>query len=126
MDFNIVNYLAGLTAYQLDDRVYERIAMERNAYGITEFSSLSKEKIELMEADILLAVYTGPTTLASVSQSHSGFSQTVGAQTVSDREVLYNRICAIYKKYNDSKLADVESSAGYIEIIDESAYENDC
>lgn len=123
MEFNIVDFLAGLTAYQFDDRVYTRVATERGALGISDFRTLTREQIDLMKADLLLVAYEAPTTMASVSNSHNGFSQTIGSQTITDKESLYNTIYSIYKKYNDEKVTELEEAKGGITIIDESKYE---
>lgn len=124
MDFNIVDYLAGLTAYQFDDRVYKTIAMDRGVLEVPSFSAMSQQTKDLLKADILYTAYTAPTTTASISQSHSGFSQSQGAQTMTNREVVYNTIYTIYNKYNDPKLEDLESLEGGMRFIDESEYEN--
>ena len=123
MEFNIVDYLKGLTAFQFEDNVYTRVATERGALGITDYSTLSTKDKDLMKADLLLVAYTAPTTTASISQTHSGFSQSYGSQVISDREILYNTIFSIYNKYNDPKLAEMTQSGGYIKEIDETEYE---
>jgi len=124
MEFNIIDYVKGLTAYQFDDNVYTRIIFDRSVSAVTDYNSLSVKDIDLLTADLLYVAYTAPTTLASVSQSHNGFSQTYGTQTVSERIKLYNIIYSVYNKYGDAKLEGLEESNGVIQFIDESKYEN--
>ena len=124
MEFNIIDYVKGLTAYQFDDNVYKRIIMDRAVSSVTDFNYLSKKDIDLLTADLMYVAYSAPTTMASVSQSHNGFSQTYGTQTVSERNTLYNMVYSIYKKYEDPKINELEKVNGTIEFINESYYED--
>lgn len=123
MEFNIIEYLEGLTAFQFNDKVYKRIAAERGVLQVSDYRYLDKKVIDLMTADIYMVALTAPTITGSVSQSHNGFSSSIGGQTITNRQVLYNMIYSIYSKYDDPKLEDLEESQPTMIQIDESEYE---
>lgn len=110
--FDIIGYMAGMTAFVFDKDVLKRIAYDRNVYNIPDYYALSKKDKDLIFADLLYAAYISPTTWASSTNSHGSYSQTIGSQTINykDRESLYNVFIGIYKRYNDEMLAVVETS----------------
>ena len=108
--FDIIEYLSGLTPFVFDKALLKRIALDRGVDMINLYSRLTQEQKELLRADLLYAAYLSPTTWASSTQSHGSFSQSVGGQNVStiDKDLLYNAFIAVYKKYNDSKLEEID------------------
>lgn len=112
--FDIIGYMAGMTAFVFDKDVLKRIAYDRNVYNIPDYYALSKKDKDLLLADLLYTAYVSPTTWASSTQSHGNFSQTIGSQTINykDRETLYNVFIGIYKKYNDEMLSVAEALDG--------------
>lgn len=112
--FDIIGYMAGMTAFVFDKDVLKRIAYDRNVYDVPDYYALSKKDKDLIFADLLYTAYISPTTWASSTHSHGSYSQTIGQQTLNyrDRESLYNVFIGIYKKYNDEMLTVVESVGG--------------
>lgn len=112
--FDIIGYMAGMTAFVFDKDVLKRIAYDRNVYNIPDYYALSKKDKDLLLADLLYTAYVSPSTWASSTQSHGNFSQTIGSQTINykDRETLYNVFIGIYKKYNDEMLSVAEALDG--------------
>lgn len=109
IEFDILQYMSGLTGFVFDKAVLTRIALERGAAEVTEYSQLTREQRDLITADLLLAAYLSPTVWASFSQSHGSFKKGIGAQTVADREGIYEYLCGIYRKYGDDMLGMLPS-----------------
>lgn len=118
--FDIIEFISSLTGFVFDKAVLKRIALERQVYDATDFNQLSKQDIDLMRADLLLTAYLSPNVIASNTQAHGSYSQTIGSQTISseDKEKLYNIFYGIYKRYNDDKLSEVEGLDGTLEWLE--------
>lgn len=108
--FNIIDYLSGLTSFIFDKAVLQRIALDRGVVAVSEYSELEPKQKDLLKADLLYTAYVSPNVWASSTQSHGSFSKTVGSQTIytEDKERIYNMFMAIYRKYNDDKLEEVQ------------------
>lgn len=117
--FDILDYLSGLTAYVFDKSVLKRVAMERNAFEATSLEELDQKTRDLLRADLLYVAYLSPNVWASHTNQHGSFSRTVGSQTIylEDKERLYNTFIAIYKKYDDEKLYEIEGSQGNLQWL---------
>lgn len=117
-DFDILEYLSGLTGFIFDKAVLKRIAMERGVLNATNIGDIDKKTRDLLLADLLLTVYMSPNTSASISQTHGSFSQTIGSQTITDREGLYNMFISLYRKWDDDKLEDVQDLGGTLQWLE--------
>lgn len=119
--FDIIEYLSGLFAFVFDKAILKRIALERVGYinGVF-FGNLTEKQKDLMKADLMYVIYTSPNTWASSTQTHGSYTKTIGGQSLysEDRERFYNTICSIYKKYNDEKLEELQSSEGSLQWLD--------
>ena len=119
-DFDIIEYLSGLTQFTFDKAVLKRIALERDVLDVADFSELSQRDIDLLRADLFYTAYLSATTWANSTVSHSGYSKTIGNLVVSasDKERLYNLIVGIYRKYDDDKLEEIEGIGATLQWID--------
>lgn len=110
--FDIIEYLSGLTGFVFDKSVLNRIALDRGVYSVERYEELGEQDKELLRADLLYAAYLSPNVWASYTKSHGSYTQTLGSQTISaeGKERLYNAFIAVYKKYDDAKLEEIESS----------------
>lgn len=117
--FDILDYLSGLTGFVFDKSVLKRIALDRGVYDVDQYESLSQETKDLLRADLLYTAYISPNVWASSSNSHSGFKRSIGSQTIyaEEKERLFNQFIAIYRKYDDEKLSEVESSEGTLQWL---------
>lgn len=115
--FDIIDYLSGVTSYVFDKAVLDRIAWDREVDSITSYDELDSKTKDLLKADLLYAAYLSPNTWASHTNKHGSYSQSVGGQTMSNAEKdrLYNTFIAIYKKYDDAMLAEIENEQGYLQ-----------
>lgn len=117
--FDILDYLSGLTGFVFDKAVLKRIALDRGVYDVDQYESLSQDIKDLLRADLLYTAYISPNVWASSSNSHGSFTRSVGSQTIytEDKERIYNQFIAIYKKYNDEKLSEVEALDGTLQWL---------
>lgn len=104
-EFNIIDYISGLTSYTFNKGLLERVALDRGVSYITDYNVLTQKDKDLCKADLLYEVYLGANSSASYSVSDGTFKESVGSQTINDKKYLYGVIFAIYNKYNDDKLA---------------------
>lgn len=112
IEFDIIKYLSGvLGGYIFDRATLEAIAWEREVTDITSFDELDTKTKELLRADLARAAYYSPNVWASSSQSHGSYTKSIGSQTVyaSEKQRLYNIFSAIYQKYDDEALKEIES-----------------
>jgi hypothetical protein len=119
-EFDIIEYLSGLTAFVFDKAVLKRIAYERGVTEVEDYEDLDEKTRELLKADLLYTAYYSPNTWASSQQTHGSYSKSIGSQTLSadSKERLYNTFVNIYTKYNDDKLSEVKSSDGNLQWIE--------
>lgn len=110
--FDIIEYLSGLTGFVFDKAVLKRIALDRGVDSVTNYSKLTIQQKELLRADLLYTAYLSPNVWASSTQSHGSYTETIGSQTTysEHKEKLYNAFIAVYNKYNDAKLDEIEGS----------------
>lgn len=119
-NFDIIEYLSGLTGYVFDKAVLKRIALDRNVHEVKDYSELDKATRDLLFADLLYVAYISPNVWASSTQTHGSYTKTIGSQTTytEDKERLYNQIVNIYKKYDDEKLEEIENSDSNLQWLD--------
>lgn len=119
-DFDIIEYLSGLTQFTFDKAVLKRIALERGVAEVGNFEDLTQENKDLLRADLLYTAYLSPNVWASSTQSRGSYTKTIGSQTMytADKERLYNLIVGIYRKYDDDKLQEIEGNEATLQWID--------
>lgn len=119
IEFNILNYIAGLTGYVFDKDVLTRIAWERDVVDVTSYDELDNKTIDLIKADLLYTAYASPSMMASITNSHGSFTSSTGAQSINsaDRDRMYDIFMAIYKKYGDEKYDEIEEYQGNLQWL---------
>lgn len=110
--FDIIRYLSGLTGFVFDKDVLWRIAIERGVSDVQDISEIDQKTKDLLFADLLFVIYMSPNSMASSSHKHGTFEQTVGSQTINDKQGIYKMMIALYKKYGDEKLEIVPNASG--------------
>ena len=110
--FNIIRYMSSLTGYVFDEAVLERIALERGVSEVTDFAQLTQRDKDLCLADMLLVLFTSPSQTASLSKKHGQFSQTIGSQTIYNKEDIYDLMMRLYKKWGEEVAEDLEGMGG--------------
>lgn len=99
-DFDIIEYLEGLTGFVFDKTVLIRVARERGVKAVTRFEDLSQEQKDLCKADLLYTAYCSPEVWASQTAAHGSFSKTTGSQTLQRKEKILEMAVALYEKYD--------------------------
>lgn len=119
-EFDIIEYLSGITQFTFDKAVLKRIALERGVNEVDDFEGLTTKDKDLLRADLLYAAYLSPNIWASSTQSHGSYTKTIGSQTlyVKEKERLYNIFVGIYRKYEDEKLQEIEGQDATLQWID--------
>ena len=110
--FDIIRYMSGLTGFVFDKDVLWRIAEERGVADAQDISDISQETRDLLLADLLFVIYMSPNSTASSSHKHGSFERTIGSQTLTDKDSIYNMMVALYKKWGDDKLDIVPNASG--------------
>ena len=108
-NFNIIDYLSGLTAYIFDKSVLVTIARDRGVADIQTYEELKQKQKDLLLADLLFKVYIGANSSASYSQSNGNSKIAVGSQTINDKTSIYNTMYSLYSKWGDDKLSIVST-----------------
>ena len=118
-NFNIIDYLSGLTAYIFDKSVLVTIARDRGVADIQTYEELEQQKKDLLLADLLFKVYIGANSSASYSQSNGNSKIAVGSQTINDKTSIYNTMYSLYSKWGDDKLSIVSTlNSNKIDCVD--------
>lgn len=114
IEFDILQYMSGLTGFTFDKAVLTRIALERGVDEVTEYDELTKRDRDLITADLLLTAYLSPTVWASFDQSHGSYKKGIGSQTMYNKEDIYNYLYNIYKLYEDEKLDELVDNSAHV------------
>ena len=110
--FEIYDYLSGLTGFYFDKAVLKRIAMRRGVLNATNIGDIDQRMEDLLTADLLMTAYMSPTSTPSMTKQHGSYSQTVGSQTINSKRDIYNIFVHLYRKWGDDKLEEAESLDG--------------
>ena len=114
IEFDILQYMSGLTGFTFDKAVLTRIALERGVSEVTEYEELTKKDRDLITADLLLTAYLAPTIWASFTQSHGSYKKGVGSQSMYNKEEILDWLRGIYEKYDDEKLEEVPDNSAKV------------
>ena len=119
-DFDIIEYLSGITQFTFDKAVLKRIALDRGVSEVTDYEELTSKQKELLRADLLYAAYLSPNVWASSTHSHGSYTKTIGSQTIYavEKERLYNTFIGVYRKYEDEKLNEIEGINATLQWLD--------
>ena len=116
--FNVAEYLEGLTGFVFDKAVIKRIALERGVWEVESFADMTQRQKDLCKADLLYTAYCSPDVIASSTLSHGSFSKTIGSQTIQQKDKLLDMALALYRKWDDEMLEEVEGNTGNLRWLD--------
>ena len=114
IEFDILQYMSGLTGFTFDKAVLVRIALERGVAEVTEYEELTKKDRDLLTADLLLTAYLSPNVWASFTQEHGSNKKGIGSQTMYNKEQILDYLRGIYEEYEDEKLDEVPDSSAHV------------
>lgn len=110
-EFNIIDYMSGLTGFVLDESVLQRIALDRGVSEVDSYDALTQRDRDLLTADILLAVYMAGDDLPSFQHQHGQFSTSTGRQVIKDKDHIAALLRLYYGKWGDEKLELIPESS---------------
>jgi hypothetical protein len=114
IEFDILQYMSGLTGFTFDKAVLTRIALKRGVDEVTEYEELTEKDEDLITADLLLTAYLSPTVWASFNQSHGSYKKGIGSQTMYNKEEILDFLRKIYELYDDPMLEKVPDNSATI------------
>ena len=111
MDITILNWMQGQSNESLSEVVLNSIAAERNVEDTSaDITEISKEKKDLIYADMLVSIYSLPSSFAN-KDSHNGFDVS-RSRSFGKRDNLLSIAISIYKSYGDDKYALYNTISG--------------
>lgn len=116
--FDIYEYLSGLTGFSVSKAVLKRIAMKRGVINATNIGDIDQRTEELCTADILFVMYMSPTSTPTTTYKHGNFSRTIGSQTINTKKDIWNLCFFYYKKWDDDMLDEIQSVGGELQWLD--------
>ena len=116
--FDIYDYLSGLTGFYFDKAVLKRIAMRRGVLNATNIGDIDQRMEDLLTADLLMTAYMSPTSTPTMTKKHGSYSQTIGSQTINTKRDIYNIFVHLYRKWGDDKLEDAELLDGDMQWLE--------
>lgn len=114
IEFDLLQYMSGLTGFTFDKAVLVRIALERGVDQVTEYAALTKRDKDLITADLLLTAYLSPNIWASFTQEHGSNKKGIGSQTMYNKEEILDYLRGIYEEYEDEKLDEVPDNSAHV------------
>jgi len=124
-DFNILDYLSGLTNFVFDKSVLNRVALKCGVADMSDFTEMTDEKEDRCKMMLLETIVYGPHSTASSTNQHGSWTLTVGSQAITEAalESIKSELKRLYKKYGeDEKLEALEDTGGMMQWIDETEY----
>lgn len=119
IEFDILQYMSGLTGFTFDKAVLVRIALDRGVSEVTSYATLTKRDKDLLKADLLLTAYLSPSIWASYEQSHGSYKKGIGSQSVYNKEELLDYLRGIYGQYEDEMLNEVPDNSAHVFFRDD-------
>ena len=114
IEFDILQYMSGLTGFTFDKAVLVRIALDRGVAEVTDYDELTQRDKDLITADLLLTAYLSPTMWASFTQSHGSYKKGVGAQSMYNKEEILEWIRGIYEEYEDPMIDQLPDNSAHV------------
>lgn len=114
IEFDILQYMSGLTGFTFDKAVLTRIALERGVAEVTEFDELTKRDRDLITADLLLTAYLSPNVWASYSQEHGSNKKGIGSQTMYNKDEILGWLRGIYEEYDDPMIDQLPDNSARV------------
>lgn len=117
IEFDIIKYICGLTDYTISESVATNIALRRGVSEVTEYKELTQKDNDLLLADILTSLAFRPKKTASTSQSHGGYSVSIGSEEMHDIDKLLEYAKKLYEKWEEP-IPEMLNNIGNLEWLD--------
>lgn len=117
--FNIVEWLKAEIRFNIPITTIKYKIMGRGLNGVTDYADLTEKDKDLLKADCIEWILTGPSQTPSKSWSHGDMTRSIGSEMMSYRDKLYEYMMTLYKKWDDPKAETNETMGGYVQWINE-------
>lgn len=118
--FDIIDYVANaLTGYTFNRKQVEYIVMGRGLSDVNDLGQLTQRDKDLLTADLLRIIYTTPSQTGSYTKSHGDYTNSEGAQTITDKAFVRDWMMGLYKKYGENPFPEeIEGGLSWINEYD--------
>ena len=121
-NFNIIDYLSGLTRFTFDKVHLQRVAYDCGVAEVTDYADLTEEQREKCEIELLKMVVYGPYTTSSVKNKHGNFEIQVGSYTLTSTQLeqIKARLKRLMEKWDmEDEIEELEEAGGCLTWINE-------
>lgn len=121
-DFNIIDFLSGLTLFTFDRAHLNVVALKCGVSGVTSYEELTEEQIDNCEIELLKMVVYGPYSTSSVKDKHGNFEREIGGYTLTETQVSQAkaRLRRLLNKWGlDDDVEELDSASGTLKWIHE-------
>ncbi len=118
-EFNIITWLKNKVGFEIKTEAIQTILLDRGLQNTTEYDELTEKDKDLLVADLLFYLWTGPTQTAAKTWSHGDQTRSIGSQTIANKDEIYKLMISLYRKWNDSKADVAENMTGGVQWINE-------
>ena len=121
-DFNIIDYLSGLTLYTFDKAHLNAVALKCGVSGVTAFWELTEKQRDSCEIELLKMVVYGPYSTSSVKDKHGNFEREIGGYTLTETQLSQAkaRLRRLLNKWDlEDDLEELDSASGTLKWIHE-------
>lgn len=107
-NFDIYDYLSGLTGYVFDISVLKRVALNQGVNEISDYSELSEEQKDRCKIELLETLLITPHQSASQTNKHGEWQTQTGSQTLTaaSLENISKELRRLYRKYDELEKLD--------------------
>lgn len=116
--FDIVRWLKAEIRFNVPLDTLRNKVLGRGLQDVTDYADLTERDKELLKADAIEWILTGPSTTASKSWSHGDMTRSVGSEVMTYRDKLYEYMISIYRRWNDPKAETNDAMGGYVQWVD--------
>ncbi len=119
-EFDILDYLDGLTTFSFDESVLSRVALDCGVSEISSYEELTEEMKDRCRIALFESIVFGPYLVASASKQHGAWSESIGSQQITAASLasIKSELKRLYKKYGeDEKLEAIDEVGGVIQWI---------
>lgn len=121
-EFDILDYLSGITNFVFDKSALMHVALECGVAGVTQYPDLTDEQKDRCKMMLYEKIVFGVYQTASVTNQHGSYTLTVGAQTITAAALqsIKAELKRLYGKYGEEdKLQALDDASGEVKWINE-------
>ena len=116
--FNIEKWLKAEIRFDVPLDTIKNKIMGRGLQDVTDYADLTERDKELLKADVIEWILTGPSSTASKSWSHGDMTRSIGSEVMTYRDKLFDYMMSIYRRWNDPKAETNEAMGGGVSWVE--------